>query len=83
MEPKSALFLSVKIIRIHCKKWGKGSRELIVKLPQNQGALFLAKKLILHNPPFRLRNPIFEVYGPIFSLFLRCFFGHFFGTRFF
>ena len=61
MDPKSALFLRVTIMRIHSKKQGLGSRASLVKGFQNQN-IFLSKKLIFHNPPFRLdRNPIFEV----------------------
>ena len=62
MEPKSALFLSVKIIRIHCKKQGLGSVGPPVALPQNPVFFVLQKKLLVHNPAFRLDgNPIFQV----------------------
>ena len=44
MDPKSALFLSVKIMRIQCKTQGWGGGPLILKLDKNQVFVFFCKK---------------------------------------
>ena len=68
--PTSALFLRVQIKRIHCKKQGLGGRGFILKLYKNLVFVCFVKKLIFHNPAFRLyRKLIFQVYGPVFSPF--------------
>ena len=66
MDPKSALFLRVKIMRIHCKKQGWGG----IHLKHGQKLVFVfCKKLLFHNPAFRLnRKLIFQVYGPFFTI---------------
>jgi len=62
MDPKSALFLRVKIMRIHCKKQGLGRGAAILKLDQNLVFYFCKKKLLFHDPAFRLdRKLIFQV----------------------
>ena len=59
MNPKNAILLLVKIMRIQCKKQGWGG-PIILKLNQNQ--VFFVKKLLFHNPAFRLdRKLIFQV----------------------
>ena len=83
MEPESAFFSVKKTYEFIVKNrvWAaKGPSRKYIKI---KGLCFLSKKLIFHNPPFRLdRNPIFEVYGPICSSFSRYFWGHFFRPRF-
>ena len=50
MDPKRALFLRVKIVRIHCKKQGLGGGDFILKLDQNLGFLFFCKKTAFSQP---------------------------------
>ena len=62
MDPKSALFLRVKIVRIHCKKQGLGSQTSLFSWPQISVFVFFSKNMFFHNPAFRLdRKLIFQV----------------------
>ena len=62
MAPKNALFLRVKIKRIHCKKQGLGRPGLPFFVGQKSVFLFSSKKRLFHNLAFRLdRKPICQV----------------------
>jgi hypothetical protein len=62
MAPKNALFLRVKIKRIHCKKQGLGGGRSIIRYAPNLSFIFFVKKLFFHNQAFRLdRKLIFQV----------------------
>ena len=61
IDLKSALFLRVKIKRIHCKKQGLGGGAFILKLDQNLGFLF-----------FFGGGPIIIRYAPKSSCFSVC-----------
>ena len=83
MDPKSTLFLRVKIKRIHCKKQGLGSQTPLFSWVKNQVLVFFFKKRFFHNLAFRLdAKPIFQVYGPIFSHCCACFSIVFSGANF-
>ena len=83
MDPKNALFWSVKILRIHCKKTGFGQDERHPKNRQFLKGLFFSKNTFFHNLWFCLNgSSICEVYGLIFSVFLAQNLSVFFGPRF-
>ena len=62
MDPKSALFLRVKIKRIHCKKQVLGGGPFIIRYAPKSCLFIFVKKLFFHNPAFRLDGKlIFQV----------------------
>ncbi len=50
MDPKSALFLRVKIVRIHCKKQGLGGGRSIIRYAPKTSFFFFVKKTAFSQP---------------------------------
>ena len=74
MDPTNALFLSVKIIRIHCKKQGLGRTPCNMFCDIFRSFCCFAKNVLFHNLSFCLNeSSISEVFRSIFSVF----WGHF------
>ena len=83
MDPKSALFLRVTIMRIHCKKQGLGGGDFILKLDKNQVFICFCKKTAFSQPSISpRREAYFSGLRTIFSLFCACFSIVFFGANF-
>ena len=78
MDPKSALFLRVKIKRIHCKNrvWGGAA---ILKLDQHQVYMFFVTKTAFSQPSVSPRQEAhFSGLRTCFFTILEVFFGVFF-----
>ena len=78
MDPKSALFLRVTIMRIHSKKQGLGGGDLILKLDKNQVFICFCKKNCFFTTQhfastgslfFRFTDHVFHIFVHVFLLF--------------
>ena len=83
MDPKSALFLRVTIMRIHCKKQGLGGGDIILKLDKNQVFIRFCKKTAFSQPSILPRweayfSGLRTIFFTFLCMFFYCFFrGHF------
>ena len=80
MDPKSALFLSVKIMRIHCKKQGLGGGRSIIRYAPKSSFFIFAKKTVFSQPSVSprqeahfsgLRTCFFTFFEVFFEVFFR------------
>ena len=82
MEPKSGLFLGVKIIRVHCKTHRKAGIQAVPFLFKMQ-ILFFYEKLVFSKPSvLPRREHHFWGFTPHIWMFFSCFFNTFFEVPF-
>ena len=83
-EPQSGLFLSAKILRIHCKKQGSGRIDPTVLCTSKLVFCFFVKKTAFSKPTISpLREHHFWGFKPHMFMFFSCFFNTFFEVQFF
>ena len=81
MDSKSALFLHVKIMRIHCKKQGSGGSIHLKTRPKSSFLFFCKKNCFFTTQRFALTGSSFFRFKDLFFHHFRGVFGGLFSGR--